>query len=161
MEFARNCIDHGAHAVVGHGPHILRGIEIYRKRPIFYSLGNFIFQNDTVAYLPADFYEKYGLNSEHNVVVALEIRSNGGKRGLGVNPDVWRSVAARWEMQNGELSKLELFPIVLGFGEPSYQRGWPRLTNNVSVLENLRELSEVFNTKIDIEQGVGKVLLME
>jgi len=158
-EFARSCIDKGAHSVIGHGPHILRGIEIYRNRPIFYSLGNFIFQNDTVAQLPADFYEKQGLGSEHNAIDALEKRSDGGKRGLGVNPDVWRSVVARWEMQNGELTQLELFPIDLGFDEPAYQRGWPRLSNDVSALENLRDLSAAFNTEIMIENSVGKALL--
>ena len=35
-------IDAGADAVVGHGPHVLRGIEFYRGRPIAYSLGNFL-----------------------------------------------------------------------------------------------------------------------
>lgn len=39
-------IDAGADVVVGHGPHILRGIEVYKRRPIFYSLANFIFEND-------------------------------------------------------------------------------------------------------------------
>jgi hypothetical protein len=28
--------------VIGHGPHVLRGIEFYRARPIAYSLGNFV-----------------------------------------------------------------------------------------------------------------------
>ncbi|TJV61786.1 MAG: CapA family protein, partial [Mesorhizobium sp.] len=39
--FARRLIDEGADAYIVHGPHILRGIEIYKGRPIFYSLGNF------------------------------------------------------------------------------------------------------------------------
>lgn len=65
--FARACIDQGAHAVIGHGPHIVRGIEIYKNRPIFYSLGNFIFQNDTVSCLPAEFYEKYGLGHDDHI----------------------------------------------------------------------------------------------
>lgn len=159
VEFARNCIDKGAHSVIGHGPHILRGMEIYRNRPIFYSLGDFIFQNDTVANLPSDFYEKQGLGSEHSVIDALEKRSDNGKRGLGVNPDVWRSVVARWELQGGALAKMELFPIDLGFDEPVYRRGWPRLTDDVSALENLRELSAAFGTELVIEDGVGKVLL--
>jgi hypothetical protein len=34
-------VDAGADAVVGHGPHVLRGIEFYRGRPVAYSLGNF------------------------------------------------------------------------------------------------------------------------
>ncbi len=40
--FARMVIDAGADAVVGHGPHVLRGVEFYRDRPIVYSLGNFL-----------------------------------------------------------------------------------------------------------------------
>jgi hypothetical protein len=40
--WARAVIDAGAHAVIGHGPHVLRGIEFYRGRLIAYSLGNFL-----------------------------------------------------------------------------------------------------------------------
>ena len=39
--FAHAVVDAGADLVVGHGPHVLRGIEWYRKRLIAYSLGNF------------------------------------------------------------------------------------------------------------------------
>ncbi len=38
---ARAAIDAGAHAVLGHHPHILKGVEFYAGAPIFYSLGNF------------------------------------------------------------------------------------------------------------------------
>ncbi len=40
--WARAVVDAGADAVVGHGPHVLRGIEFYRGVPIVYSLGNFL-----------------------------------------------------------------------------------------------------------------------
>ena len=40
--WARVVIDAGADAVIGHGPHVLRGIEFYGGRPIVYSLGNFV-----------------------------------------------------------------------------------------------------------------------
>lgn len=39
-------IDAGADAVIGAHPHILQGIEYYSGKPIFYSLGNFIFNQD-------------------------------------------------------------------------------------------------------------------
>lgn len=42
-QFARRMIDAGADAVVGGHPHIVQGAEIYRGRPIVYSLGNFVF----------------------------------------------------------------------------------------------------------------------
>lgn len=41
VRFSHAVIDAGADIVVGHGPHVLRGIEIYKKKIIMYSLGNF------------------------------------------------------------------------------------------------------------------------
>ena len=40
-KFARTAIDAGADIVYGHGPHVVRGADIYKNRIIFYSLGNF------------------------------------------------------------------------------------------------------------------------
>jgi hypothetical protein len=40
--WAHAVIDAGADAVIGHGPHVLRGIEFYGGKPIVYSLGNFL-----------------------------------------------------------------------------------------------------------------------
>lgn len=40
---ARQLIDLGADAVIGHHPHVIQEMEIYQGKPIFYSLGNFIF----------------------------------------------------------------------------------------------------------------------
>ena len=39
---AREAIDAGAHVVIGHHAHILRGIEFHRGRPVFHGLGNFV-----------------------------------------------------------------------------------------------------------------------
>jgi gamma-polyglutamate biosynthesis protein CapA len=43
QKMARAFIDNGADLVVGHHPHVLQEIELYNSKPIFYSLGNFIF----------------------------------------------------------------------------------------------------------------------
>ncbi len=37
-------IDAGADIVLGHGPHVVNGIEHYKNKPIFYSIGNFVYQ---------------------------------------------------------------------------------------------------------------------
>jgi hypothetical protein len=42
VRFARTVVDAGADLVLGHGPHVLRGVECYRGRLIAYSLGNFV-----------------------------------------------------------------------------------------------------------------------
>lgn len=59
QSLARRLIDAGADAYVGHGPHQLRGIEIYNGRPIFYSLGNFI-MDDLRTPIGADMFASYG-----------------------------------------------------------------------------------------------------
>jgi poly-gamma-glutamate synthesis protein (capsule biosynthesis protein) len=43
IEIAHLLIDEGADCIIGHHPHVPHGIEVYKERPIFYSLGNFIF----------------------------------------------------------------------------------------------------------------------
>lgn len=43
VKFSHACIDAGADLILGHGPHILRKIQVYRNKLIVYSLGNFIF----------------------------------------------------------------------------------------------------------------------
>jgi poly-gamma-glutamate capsule biosynthesis protein CapA/YwtB (metallophosphatase superfamily) len=42
VAFARACVDAGADMVIGHGPHVLRALELYRNKLIAYSLGNFL-----------------------------------------------------------------------------------------------------------------------
>lgn len=42
-KLARELIDLGVDAIIGHHPHVVQEMEIYKNRPIFYSLGNFVF----------------------------------------------------------------------------------------------------------------------
>lgn len=42
VQFSRVVIDAGADLVIGHGPHVLRGIDLYKDKLIIYSLGNFL-----------------------------------------------------------------------------------------------------------------------
>lgn len=47
---AKSLIHNGADAIVGHHPHVVQTIEVYQGKPIFYSIGNFLFpsQRDNV-----------------------------------------------------------------------------------------------------------------
>jgi poly-gamma-glutamate synthesis protein (capsule biosynthesis protein) len=157
--FAQSCIGAGAHAVIGHGPHVLRGVEIFQNRPIFYSLGNFIFQNETVEKLPADFYEKYELGLTENVADALDKRSATNTKGFAVNPWAWKSVVARFAIEGDAVTQLEFFPVDLGFGQPRPRRGFPRLSDDAEILHHLAELSARYGTRIASERNVGRVVL--
>lgn len=41
-KFSRSVIDAGADVVIGHGPHVMRAMEVYKGKLIAYSLGNFL-----------------------------------------------------------------------------------------------------------------------
>lgn len=167
-EFARACIDAGAHAFIGHGPHILRGIEIRDGRPIFYSLGNFIFQNETVSKMPADFYERYKLDPYKGTPAdAYDARRKAPPRpGYPVRKwfteeeKYWLSVIPLMTFNGDRLEDLRLYPIDLGWGKPRTQRGRPVLAEPEvaeKILRKLIELSKPYGTEITIEKGVGIV----
>ncbi|MFA6992115.1 MAG: CapA family protein [Candidatus Gracilibacteria bacterium] len=75
-------IDHGADLVIGHHPHVVQPFEIYKDRFIFYSLGNFIFDQywsaDTQKELAAGIIlQKNGENfsSSAQLIPMLSVRS--------------------------------------------------------------------------------------
>ncbi|KAB1437663.1 CapA family protein [Candidatus Galacturonibacter soehngenii] len=67
-ELAKKYIDAGADIVIGAHPHVLQGIEYYNEKPIFYSLGNFIFGSQ----IPKTAYLKMEIDSEKNIALSLE-----------------------------------------------------------------------------------------
>lgn len=84
IQLARALVDAGADIVVGHHPHVLQGIEIYKGRIIAYSLGNFIF---TTPYQPkagegAILQVTAGPGGEYNARIIPTLISNGAARVL-------------------------------------------------------------------------------
>lgn len=160
VEFAHWTIDQGCDLFAGHGPHFLRGIEIYKGRPIFYSLGNFIFQNETVAWVPPEGYRRFGLHNEHTPGDYFDARSDASKRGFPADPVFWQSVMAVCSYQGRVLKEVKLYPVDMGFGRPIPQRGRPLLAQGqvaYDILTWLQQLSEPLGTKISIEGEVGVI----
>ncbi|MCI8826667.1 MAG: CapA family protein [Lachnospiraceae bacterium] len=156
IKFCHKCIEAGADVILGHGSHIVRGIEKYKNGIIFYGLGDFILQNEQVEYLPADFYEKYNVPFELYGTVghAMDTRSHGGRRGLISNPDAWRSFMVSIDFEHG-IKGIKLYPIELQLYGSKGEKGWPILSKSADILKKLRKLSNDFNTKIDIEKNIG------
>ncbi|NIM60049.1 MAG: CapA family protein [Candidatus Aminicenantes bacterium] len=160
VSFARAMIDAGADVFVGHGPHVLRGIEIYKGKPIFYSLANFLFQNETLLRLPYENYEPYGLGPEAHVADFNDVRYSKDRRGFPATPEYWESVIAAPVWKGKELIAIKLYPISLGFGKPRPVRGRPLLAGadlSKKIIEDLRRLSKPFGTTIDFKDGTGIV----
>lgn len=157
--FSRRCIDAGATAILGHGPHELQGIEIYNGGVIFYSLGNFLFETETVEYQPWDAYANRSMSLDTKVGAYMDDRSKNGTAGYGVLPEIWFSVVAGFTMEDGKVTEVQLYPISLGMDKPRPQKGVPVLTGDENVLHYLQKLSDSFGTKIHIENGKGTITL--
>lgn len=159
-EFAHACIDAGVDAFLGHGPHILRGIEIYNSKPIFYSLGDFFIQNDSVERQPADFFDIYNLGPDNTPSDGWAARSKNGTSGLVVNSKVFESVITRFVVEDGTIKQVELLPITLGFEKTRSRKGRPELasiSDGERILQDLQKLSDEFNTQITIKNGKGYI----
>ncbi len=155
---ARAAIDHGADAFIGHGPHRLRGIEIYRGRPIFYSLGNFFFQVETHEPIPQDLYEQLKMDprttSDADVHTWFVNKFFSGADG----PTWYQSVVAVCRYDGGGVSEIRLYPVELGYGDRPTTRGVPRpasLEVGRQILARLARLSAPYGTTITVEGGVG------
>jgi len=139
-EFARASIDNGADLFQGTGVHVLRGIEIYKGKPIFYGLGEFLRQRDI-----------------------------GGLAGRGDPtrdecvgcpfPAKYESIVAVSEYNGAQLVEVRLYPVELGYASVRMaHRGVPVMADSATsrrILERLQELSAPYGTEISIRGDIG------
>ena len=151
VEFCHAAVDAGADAVVGGGTHQLKGIELRAGRPIFYSLGDFVFQNNVVPLVPPDFCEKYGVPIDADAKTAFNARSKGGKVGLHAFRENFLSVVPRIRFEDGRVASVELLPIELHWMKDWSVNGLPRTADAEAagvILAALQRTSAEFGTKI-------------
>ncbi len=158
VEAARAFVDAGADAVLGHGSHQLRAVEIYRGKPIFFSLGNFMYMSQTSTNIGGEMYEKLGLPATatpQDVHDARSMKPTGEPISFQADPVYWESVVPRCRFEDGRLSELTLHPVDLGRERRRPDRGSPRLAtaeHGRAILGRLAELSAPYGTTIAIEQ---------
>jgi poly-gamma-glutamate synthesis protein (capsule biosynthesis protein) len=158
--FARAAIDAGADVVVGHGPHRLSGIEVYRGRPVFYSLGNLVSQIELTERLPAQDYAKIPSGKPITPFGFFNARSLAGTRGQAVHREYWETVlpvvtvAPPPALDGRHLPALvTLYPVSLGFDLPAHRAGRPRVAapdDGRRILKDLAELSRPYGTVFEI-----------
>lgn len=167
QKLARAAIDAGADAFIGHGAHRLMPVEIYKGRPIFYSLGNF-FWSDIHEPVAADGYEKYNdylttafggpdkaTDADLNAILSAESYSSDTEENLA-----FLSVIAVSKYEKGRICEIRLYPVDLGYGMRLTQSGIPRTASPTvarSILERLQQISQPYETEIVIEDNVGVI----
>jgi poly-gamma-glutamate capsule biosynthesis protein CapA/YwtB (metallophosphatase superfamily) len=127
-------IEAGADAVVRTGPHILNGIEIYKGKPIFYSLGSLFFP----------FGQRRTFTTASGETLTIPEES-------------FETVVPVTTYEHGRVSEIRLYPAAIDRGSgPS--GGTPFFAppgQALQILERIKVMSAAFGTEIRIEQGVG------
>lgn len=161
VDVARATVDAGADMFVGHGPHILRAVEMYQGKPIFYSLANFAMQNETIEFQPQDNYEAQGLGYEDLPGRFQDVRiERAGASSFPAGKGFWESVVPVVEYEGGQLKEIQLHPITMGWQLPRPVRGRPMMADAAlgqEILDGLAKLSAEFGTTMTIENGVGVI----
>lgn len=79
---------------------------------------------------------------------------------LLTNHKMPEAVIPYFVMKDGGLTHLELLPIELGFDEPGYRMGNPKVSFRHGIIERYAEMSRPYGTEIKInEDGIGVVEL--
>jgi poly-gamma-glutamate capsule biosynthesis protein CapA/YwtB (metallophosphatase superfamily) len=134
---AKRCIDAGAAMFVSHGAPVLQPVEIYRARPIFYSLGNFIFHVKSA---------KSRWRSPEVWESVIGLCSFG---------------------EEGQLAGMTFHPVIIGGAEAMKsevleERIAPEVAHGHDaerILQRFREHSGAFGVKIEIQGDVGRLCL--
>ncbi len=141
----RRAVDAGADLVIGTGPHVLRGVEIYRGAPIFYSLEDFIYQYRTPDRIPVDLVHQRDGEIARPPNVSVWDRRDPR--------EVFEGVMLRLTVNAGALRRVELIPVTIDDEGPLY--GVPRLASDArgqEILARVERLSEPYGTRL-VDRG--------
>jgi poly-gamma-glutamate capsule biosynthesis protein CapA/YwtB (metallophosphatase superfamily) len=128
-DYAYAAIDNGADLILGHHAHILKPVEVYRGKVIFYSLGNFAMEE--VSNMKRDL-AAYGQDHEQSQsfleMKAIAPKWQGSSRSFP--PDSYKSMLAKCVIRNGKIYSVSFLPVdipednapvILRPDQPKYQ----------------------------------------
>jgi hypothetical protein len=158
IKFAHDCIDQGADAFIGHGVHTIKGVEIYKGKPIFYGVSNFVMQQQIFA-------SWRDRGSEPPTPLTGPIVGQGQVNEVQWSwmqrPDNFEGLLASMHYENGHLTEVRIYPVDEGLTpRPGSQLGIPRKPSPEiaqQILQQVVEYSKPFGTKIEVENGVGVI----
>jgi len=153
---ARKAIDNGADMFVVHGPHVVRGIEIYKGKPIFYGMGEFYYQWQHMdSALLSGSWPQNGRTDDSTIDVRVS---------AGLRPINFESMVAQSHFDKGKLVEIRLYPTSGAWDGPISQLGLPRQAPPAmaqKILARVQTLSKPLGTTITVENNVGIIRLAQ
>jgi hypothetical protein len=171
IKFAHDAIDQGADLFVAQGVHTIKGVEIYKGKPIFYGVSNYIFQSGLMpqgkGVLPGQTRPAVTANTtSDDAGDSMPSSADGGTIvGEHETQGFWQLLPnleglLSWShYDNAKLTEVRIYPVDLGQTyRPTDQVGIPRKPSSAvaeKILGELVEYSKPFGTKITVEGGIA------
>ncbi|MGA7545465.1 MAG: CapA family protein [Methyloceanibacter sp.] len=146
--FAHLAIEHGAHVIFVHGPHSILGIELYRGRPIFYSMGDFVFEVEHIVRFPAEEYERLGLVPDAPLSALKSAKFADGKIR---KRKTFEGFTTSVTLTDGCVTGIRLLPTDLQIDAHDAARGRPQLASSETgrrIIETVAQRSRKYGTRI-------------
>jgi poly-gamma-glutamate synthesis protein (capsule biosynthesis protein) len=105
-EIAHVAIDHGADLILGHHPHILKGIEVYKGKVVMYSLGNFAIEH------PGSFMENLYKTERYKEIAALNPEWDCNDV-YPLPPETRKSFLAKVLISRKQIHRISFLPVYL------------------------------------------------
>jgi poly-gamma-glutamate synthesis protein (capsule biosynthesis protein) len=163
-EFARRAIDAGATAVIGHGPHMLRGIEFYKGKPIFYSLGSLLMEFEAgMQRMTPEMYETYGFTKDalpSHLHMSRARDAAGTPIGFYADTRFSKSAVAILDItESGMQVRLLPLDLDLNRSRPS-ERGLPACASPElarEIAEDMAVMSKLYGTTVRYNEADGLI----
>ena len=163
-DFAHRAVDAGAHVVFCHGAHMLRGIEFYKGRPIFYSLNSLLMEFEAGEQrMTPEMYEGFGLDADalpSQMHMSRVTDKAGNKIGFYADTRFSKSIMALCDFEDGAV-KVTLQPLDLDLNRARpAERGVPAIPAPAlarEICDDMTRLSQYYGTRFTLDETSGLI----
>lgn len=163
-QFAHRAIDAGGDAVVCHGAHFMRGVEIYNGKPIFYNLGSLLMEFEAgESIIGPEMYEAYGhaADARPSELHRKRAKNSAGEfTGFNAEARFSQNALAVFDVTPDGLA-CQLLPLDLGMNrERVLSRGLPEKVTHAQgeeIANLLTRLSQRYGTTFSYDKASGLI----
>jgi poly-gamma-glutamate synthesis protein (capsule biosynthesis protein) len=150
---AHAAIDAGADLILGHHPHMLKGVEVYKRKVILYSLGNFAFDSHPKAVDTVWYAHRRKVYEE-----LLKIPPKDQRSAYHFQPESRYSVIAKIAVEEKKLSRVSVLPIFIN-DQAQPEPFSAADTKGQEVITYLRDVTREANLKAELTTGGDEAVI--
>lgn len=163
-QFCHRAIDAGGDAVVCHGAHFMRGVEIYNGKPIFYNLGSLLMEFEAgESIIGPEMYQAYGhdVDARPSELHRARAKNSAGEfTGFNAEARFSQNALAIFDVTPAGLA-CQILPLDLGMDrERALSRGLPQTVTaqqGEEIARLLTSLSQKYGTQFNYNAEDGLI----